>query len=462
MSIKRPFFCGIGGSGMLPLAMYLREQGLPVEGSDRAIDQGRADDLKKHLTAAGIGIYPQDGSGLRSSEQTLVTSSAVEATIPDVVAAQTIGAPHIIRAELLSDLCNSAPVSAGIAGTSGKSTTTAMLAWILDQAGMNPGVVNGAPMLNAFGESDEPQGWRSGSGPFVCEVDESDGSIARYNPSVGVVLNVSEDHKPIAELKALFGGYAERSEHVVIGLDSDVSRAIAESLPKGKVTTVSLKLAADLVATDVAGDEAGVSAEVRTRDGSKYTLRMPIVGEFNIGNALAAIAAAQRLGVSVPDAVAALSMFRGTARRLQLVGVARGVAVIDDFAHNPDKISASIGVLTKRYKRLRLFYQPHGYGPLASFRDLYEEAFAKSLRPVDSFSISKPAFFGGTVTKTADAEVLASNLSSRGLTVTYTEERSAFLDTVSQSEKGDAVVIMGARDNSLTTLAQSALAVLER
>lgn len=457
MSIERPFFCGIGGSGMLPLAMFLKAQGVPVEGSDRAIDQGRADDLRDRLEASGVRLFPQDGSGLRDAGQTLVTSSAVESGIPDLVAARKIGIPHIIRAELLSRLCNNAATSVGVAGTSGKSTTTAMLAWILDQAGLGPGVVNGAPMLNFDDGTGEPAGWCSGNGAFVCEVDESDGSIARYAPSVGVVLNVSEDHKPMDELKALFGGYAERSGHVILGVDSEASRSLISSLPQDKLTTVSIRTEADYTAVLRDADEAGVLAELQTPGGASESLRIPVVGSFNVSNALAAIAAAGRLGVGAVEAASALSTFKGTARRLQVVGKVDGITVIDDFAHNPEKIAASVGALTRQYARLHLFYQPHGYGPLASFRALYEEAFAASLRPSDRIMVSKPAYFGGTTRVTDDAQALVKNLQSSGVDAAYAEERPRFADWAHEAGAGDAVIVMGARDNSLTSFAKALL-----
>ena len=461
MTKRSYFFCGVGGSGMLPLAMYLRETGHTVQGSDRAIDQGRADEVRARLEAAGIEIFPQDGSGLSSKDQVLVTSSAVEATIPDVAAAQALGADHMIRAQLLSQLTNEAEVSCGIAGTSGKSTTTAMLAHILTTCARDPAVVNGAPILNFEDTEGRPMGWRGGGGAFVCEVDESDGSIARYNPSVGVILNVSEDHKPMAELKELFGGFAERSGRAVLGIDSEPVAAIAESLPRDKVVSCSLTGEADFSVSVLETVSEGFDVDVRTPSG-EVKLRLPMIGSFNVGNALAAMAAASELGVAPGDAAAALGSFKGSARRLQTMGSARGVTVIDDFAHNPEKIEGSIGALRKHYERLFLFYQPHGYGPLASFRGLYEDAFAASLGPDDELFVSEPAFFGGTVTKTDDAQVLVRNVAARGANTRFAESRDVFLQEISRAQAGDAVIIMGARDDSLTTFAKKALTTLEK
>src|ERR1700685_442071 len=177
------FFCGIGGSGMLPLALILRAKGYEVSGSDRALDQGRTAQKFEFLRQRGIALYRQDGSGITDPSQIVVTSAAVESTIPDVEVARRIGAKLLTRAELLAQLFNAAPVAIGIAGTSGKSTTTGMVGWILHKAGLEPTVMNGAVMTNFVAPDALFTSAIVGRGEiFVSEVDESDGSIARYTP----------------------------------------------------------------------------------------------------------------------------------------------------------------------------------------------------------------------------------------------------------------------------------------
>src|ERR1041385_1141250 len=143
------FFCGVGGSGMTPLALIVKARGGRVEGSDRALDQGRNTERFDYLGAQGVLLHPQDGSGLRRSGQVLVTSAAVEETVPDVQAARRIGAVVTTRAKLLAELFNAAPLSVGVAGTSGKSTTVGMIGWILHCAGKNPTIMNGAEIGRA-------------------------------------------------------------------------------------------------------------------------------------------------------------------------------------------------------------------------------------------------------------------------------------------------------------------------
>src|SRR5436853_4015434 len=179
---KSYFFCGIGGSGMLPLASIVRARGAEVAGSDRALDQGRTSAKFDYLRSLGIDLHEQDGSGPKPG-QTLVASAAVEATVPDIVAAERLGLERITRADLLASLFNESEIGIAVGGTSGKSTVTGMIGWILDQAGLRPTVMNGAVMKN-FATADAPfASALVGDGRiFVSEVDESDGSIALYRP----------------------------------------------------------------------------------------------------------------------------------------------------------------------------------------------------------------------------------------------------------------------------------------
>src|SRR5215475_9130300 len=196
------FFCGVGGSGMTPLALIIQAKGGLVEGSDRALDQGRNVERFEFLRARGVLLHPQDGSGVVRPSQTLVTSTAVEDTVPDVQAARRVGATITTRAELLAELFNAAPVSVGVAGTSGKSTTTGMIGWILHAVGGEPTIMNGAVMKNFITKDTPFASAVVGKGDtFISEVDESDGSIALYSPRIAVVNNIALDHKSMKELR---------------------------------------------------------------------------------------------------------------------------------------------------------------------------------------------------------------------------------------------------------------------
>src|SRR5271166_4733425 len=245
------FFCGVGGSGMTPLALLIQAKGGRVEGSDRALDQGRNAERFDFLRARGVLLHPQDGSGVIRAGQILVTSTAVEETVPDVQAARRIGAAVTTRASLLAELFNSAAVAVGVAGTSGKSTTVGMLGWILHRAGKRPTIMNGADMKNFIDAGSPVASARIGEGEvFVSEVDESDGSIALFEPRVAVVNNVSLDHKSLDELRTLFRDFVSGADTVVLNLDNAETAALLAGLKPGRAATYSLGAAkADLVAS---------------------------------------------------------------------------------------------------------------------------------------------------------------------------------------------------------------------
>src|SRR5918998_3817435 len=229
------FFSGIGGSGMLPLASIVRAGGARVAGSDRSLDAGRTPHKFEYLRSLGIQLFPQDGSGLQEG-MTLVTSAAVEDTVPDVVRARELGLPHLTRPQFLARLLNAAQRSVAVGGTSGKSTVTGMIGWILDACGRRPTVMNGAVMKN-FVTTEAPFASALVGDPqlFVSEVDESDGSIQLYSPEVAVLTNISLDHKEMAELRQLFAGFLGAARRAVLNLDDPETRALAGLVNSDKV-----------------------------------------------------------------------------------------------------------------------------------------------------------------------------------------------------------------------------------
>src|ERR1700754_2426220 len=235
------FFCGIGGSGMLPLALIVCARGYEVEGSDRSLDAGRTASKFDFLKARGIRLHPQDGSGVTRKEQLLVTSAAVEDTVPDVVAAKQLGCPRVSRPQLLAELVNTAKVSIAVGGTSGKSTTTGMIGWVLYATRRDPTVMNGAIMKN-FVAGDAPFASAIvGEGDiFVSEVDESDGSIALYDPPIAVLNNIALDQNSMDELRRLFADFIGKAEVAVLNLDNDETRRMAEVVNHPNALTYSL------------------------------------------------------------------------------------------------------------------------------------------------------------------------------------------------------------------------------
>jgi UDP-N-acetylmuramate--alanine ligase len=465
MTDTRPyFFCGVGGSGMLPLALILKAKGLEVAGSDRSLDQGRTAQKFEFLKEHGIALFPQDGSGITSAKQILVASAAVEDTVPDVQAAKRVGAGTMTRAQLLAQLFNAAPTSVGVAGTSGKSTTTGMIGWLLYETNRDPTIMNGAVMPNFVSKDIPFASAVVGEGDiFVSEVDESDGSIAQFNPRIAVLNNIALDHKSLDELRSLFRGFAGKSRVTILNLDNDETAALAMSLPAERTITYSLKdPRANLLGTSLAPTPDGISLEVRDRD-SRQTIKLAlqVPGNHNAANALAALCAAYAVGVSLSDAAQALGKFRGIRRRLERVGATNDITVIDDFAHNPDKIAATLATLHAFPGRLLVMFQPHGFGPLKLMKDGFIECFAGNLGADDVLLMPEPVYFGGTTDRSVSSVVVVKGVEARGRKAFALPDRPACGEKLlSLAKPGDRIVVMGARDDTLTQFAQELLAKL--
>lgn len=454
------FFCGVGGSGMLPLALILRARGYEVEGSDRSLDAGRTGSKFEFLRARGIGLHPQDGSGVTSAKQCVIASAAVEETVPDIVAANRLGCARLTRAALLSELFNGAPASVAVGGTSGKSTITGMIGWILYACRRDPTVMNGAVMKN-FVSSDAPFASAIvGEGPaFVSEVDESDGSIALYHPTIAVLSNIALDHKSMDELRQLFGDFVRRAKVAVLNLDNAETRRMAEAGVPGALTYSLDDASADFCASDIVVAPDGMSCIVTEKaSGEKARVCLQTPGRHNLSNGLAAIAAARACGLGLREATAALMNFVGIRRRLEVVGAAKDVVVIDDFAHNPDKIAATLATLHAFPGRLLVMWQPHGYGPIRLMKDELIACFARGLAAKDVLIMPEPAYFGGTVDRSMGSQVIADGVQAAGRTAFALADRAACGDRlVELATPGDVIVVMGARDDTLSEFAADVL-----
>lgn len=447
---------------MLPLALILRGLGYAVDGSDRALDQGRLAAKFEFLKSRGVGLFSQDGSGITGADQVLVTSAAVEDSVPDVQAARRLDLPMVRRAQLLADLFNAAPLSVAIGGTSGKSTTTGMAGWILHQTGRKPTIMNGAVMKNFAGPDNPFASAAVGAGEaFVSEVDESDGSIALYCPRVAVVTNVSLDHKSMDELRTLFRDFTAHATTTVLNLDNEETRALARG-HDGAITFSLKDLRAQLFAGRLRPAPDGIAFELSERDsGARFEVRLQVPGVHNVANALAALGAARACGVALGDAAAALGGFTGIKRRFEIVGSAGGVTVIDDFAHNPDKIAATLKTLHAFEGRLLVMFQPHGFGPLKLMREPLIDCFAEALHDDDVLIMPDPAYYGGTTTRTVGSEDIIAGVAVRGRAAHHIADRNACGDKLlALANPGDRIVIMGARDDTLSEFAAGLLARL--
>ena len=463
----RPFFfCGIGGSGMLPLAQLVHGAGHDVAGSDRSRDQGRTPEKFAWLENAGFTLFAQDGSGITSSDQVLVASAAVEDTVPEVKRAAELGCLRVSRAQLLSNLFNRAGFSVAVAGTSGKSTVTGMIAWILSQAGYDPTVMNGAVMKNFAGPENPFASARVGRPDlYVSEVDESDGSISLYRPTIGVLLNVSLDHKSLEELRALFGDFVQNAGCAVINVDNAEAGFLANKASQLVTFGVSNPKADLAVVTgSIKESPFAISALVKEASSDRIIgLSVPMPGRHNLSNALAALAATTAAGVDINKAAEALGTFAGLARRFDVVGTtSRRITVIDDFGHNPEKCAATLRTLKATPGRVLAFFQPHGYGPLRQMGSELAETFAKELGWDDLTLMCDPVYFGGTVDRSEGSERIVDLINAAGGKAEHIATREACGDRlVELAREGDRIVIMGARDDTLSAFARSVFERLE-
>ena len=463
----RPYFLvGIGGSGMMPLAMILAGRGARVEGSDRSLDAGRVPAKFDALRALGVTLHPQDGSGVVSTAQIVVASAAVEASVPDMIRAADLGCVRMTRAALLAELFNDAAVSIGVGGTSGKSTVTGMIGWILHATGTDPTVMNGAVMAN-FAHADAPYASAlvGGGDAFVSEVDESDGSIALYRPTVAVLNNVSRDHKELDELRALFGEFVARAGVTVINIGESEAAALAGRA--SRLVTVGIERDADLAAWNLRPEPFAIGFDLMPKPffGEKcprVAVRLQVPGAHNVANALAAIGATTAAGVPLAEACAAIEGFTGLSRRFELIGTVgddpNGVTLIDDFGHNPDKIAATLQTLRAFPGRLLLLFQPHGYGPLRQLRSELADAFATGMADGDLLVLPDPAYFGGTVVREVGSDDLAADIAALGRDARHIADREAAAAVLVEAARpGDRIVVMGARDDTLGLLARHML-----
>jgi UDP-N-acetylmuramate--alanine ligase len=430
---KTYFFCGIGGSGMMPLAAILRAQGANVIGSDRAHDRGDSKDKFARLEKLGIKLVPQDGKHVTGDA--LIVSSAIEDSIPDVAAAKAKNIPILKRAELLAQLFNAHETKIAIAGTSGKSSVTGMVATMLEGAGLDPTVMNGAVIKNFR----EPGNMRVGQGGvFVTETDESDGTVALFSPSVAVITNITLDHKGFDELEKLFGELAGKARVAVLNTDDE---RVAKLKTK---KTVGFKFSD---AKNVKFMPDGVSFDY---EGHPVKLKTP--GEHNVMNALAALGVAKALNIDTKKAIAALEKFEGIKRRFEIVGTKSGITIIDDFAHNPDKIAATLKTLKQFPGRLIIMFQPHGFGPLKLMGREIAAAFKDNLSGEDMLLMPEAYYAGGTADRSVTAKHVVEWV---GPQAQWFEKRANIAPVIlSKAKPGDRIIIMGARDDTLSDFAK--------
>ena len=450
------FFCGIGGIGMSSIALYLKKKGHIVLGSDRSFDQNKSSEMRQRLEKAGINLFPQDGKSVSNYINTFVVSSAVEDSIPDVKRAKELGLTIKLRAEILAEIL-SEHFGIAVAGTSGKTTVTAMTGHILFCLHKHPLMINGGISVNQYNNEPASNLLMDGDDICVIEADESDGSIERYTPDLAVVTNITLDHKTLDEICPLFKDFLYRARKgIVMNLDDEESNKLQIDRPNIITFSATGNPKAVLRATNIQESSEGIHFNINDR-----AVFLPMIGRHNVENALAAIGLCMHLNISIEESMQALQSFLGTERRMTRIGQQRDITIFDDYAHNPAKIKAALLALKPLCKRLFVIYQPHGFGPLR----LMKETLIHTLNQILDDQIEwlmLPVFYaGGTVAKDISSQDIVTPLQKNGKRAVALDTREEVVQYIQKRAcSGDAVLVMGARDASLSNFAKDILTAL--
>jgi UDP-N-acetylmuramate--alanine ligase len=440
---KNVFFIGIAGVGMSAIAQYLAGVQKKVSGSDRYFKPDEFNETKEKLEAEGIKCFLQNGEGITSETDLVVVSTAIEDTVAEVQKAKQLNIPVLKRSEVLSLIAKSKKTIA-VGGTSGKSTTSAMLFDILQHVNMQPSIISGAGLTSIIKEGKIGNA-KVGAGEWlVIEADESDGSIVQYQPEVGLLLNVDKDHQEIKELMQIFGTFKNNTKELFI---VNQSNALAKQLSQNIKHDFSAdeKSEAGFIATNF--KQEGFKIEFDIHD---TPFSVNAIGRHNMENALAATAVANQLGVDLKICANALQHYEGIYRRNQILGNKNGVWVIDDYAHNPVKCAAAIASCQPLANKVIAWFQPHGYGPTRFLRSDFVKEFANVLREDDEIWMSEIFYAGGTAVKDISAGDLINDIKALGKKAFFVEDRNNFVEAMRPHLTGNTVLLlMGARDPSL-------------
>jgi UDP-N-acetylmuramate--alanine ligase len=452
------FFIGVAGTGMSAIAQYLKGIGKDVSGSDRYFHPNEPNETKEKLEAEGIRCFLQDGEGITDKTDLIVVSTAVEDTVEEVIKAKQLNIPIIKRAELLAIIARSKKTIA-VGGTSGKSTTSAMLFDILQHAGMQPSIISGAGLTSIIKEGKIGNA-KVGSGDWlVIEADESDGSIVNYTPEVGLLINIDKDHKEIDTLIEIFEQFKKNtSEFFVV----NQSHTLAKKLSANHLHNFSVDISDDAAyhATNFKQEGFSISFEIQKSGGQSLitdhsSFILHALGKHNMENALAAATIANLIGVPLQTAAEALKNYEGIYRRHQIIGQKNNVWLIDDYAHNPAKCAASIEACQPIAKKVIAWFQPHGYGPTKFLRNDFVEEISKVLRPQDEIWMSEIFYAGGTTVKDISANDLIIDLKGKGAQAFFVDNRNDLVASLRPHFSDDCVLLlMGARDPSLEQFAK--------
>ncbi|MDX2011377.1 MAG: UDP-N-acetylmuramate--L-alanine ligase [Myxococcaceae bacterium] len=436
----RVHFVGIGGIGMSGIAEVLLNLGYQVSGSDL-----KESDVTRRLVSLGARVgYGHREENLQTSD-VVVISSAVKKDNPEVVAARRRKVPVIPRAEMLAELMR-LKYSVALAGSHGKTTTTSMVATVLNAAGLDPTAVVGGK-VNVLGSNAK----LGKSELMVVEADESDGSFLKLHPSIAVVTNIDPEHmdhyRSLDALKAAFAEFCNRVPFyglAVLCLDHPNVQALLPHLDKRFVTYGSSH-AADYRLEGITLDGFSTRFSAWRRDQSLGEFSVRMVGAHNAMNALAVIAVAEELDIPLDVVRTALAEFGGVQRRFTVKGEAKGITVVDDYGHHPAEVKATLAGARRAFgRRTVVAFQPHRY---TRTHDLFED-FCSAFNDADVVFLTSVYAAGEEPIPGATSERLVEAIRSFGHPdVTYVEKRSDLVSALKpRLQPGDLVITLGAGD----------------
>ncbi len=434
-------FTGIFGTGMSALAQYLRFQGIAVSGSDRLLTSEDTAFMRQALQRLGCAIVNQDGSGVTADTDVVCVSTAIEESNPDIAAAHARGLPVIHRSDLLAALIESKRTIA-VAGTSGKSTVTAMIFEFLTACGKSPSLISGAPLRRLEREGMIGNAYCGASDLLVVEADESDGTLVKYAPEAAVILNISKDHKSVEEIQGFFETLLSRSKWTLINRDDPTLSSLQAAMSFGLSNDASWRPDREELLPD--------SVKL-FRNNIEYYLPLP--GLHNLENLRAALCVCEHFGCEGQALANAVRNFEGVARRFNIIETGKGIHVVDDFAHNPAKIAAAVSAARGLSERIIAVYQPHGFGPTRFLKNEYIVTFRNIFGENDTLYLLPIYYAGGTAVKDISSEDIITGLGSVPFKTEAVSDRDELLIRLKTNVKsGDCVLIMGARDPSLSAL----------
>lgn len=435
-------FIGIGGISMSGLAEVLLQKGFRVSGSDN-----RESELTESLAKMGATIYiGQRAENIADDVDLVVYTAAIHADNPELAKTVEKEIPRLSRAELLGQLMRNYQVPIAVSGTHGKTTTTSMIAMILMEAGLDPTVSVGG-MLKEIGGNIRV----GNSGYFLTEACEYTNSFLSFFPKIGIILNIEEDHldffKDLDDIYESFHRFAAllgEDGTLIINADIPSCEKITASLPCRVVTFSAAKEDADYYAKDLSFDEMGAVMFQAVHDGETRSYQLRVPGAHNVSNALAAIALSDVLGIKADAVERGLSSFGGTDRRFQIKGKLDGITIVDDYAHHPTEIEATLKAARKYPKdRIVCVFQPHTYSRTKAFF----HAFAKALCLADVVVLADIYAARETDNLGVSSEKLMEEIRKLGTECHYFpsfDEIENFL--LQNCTHGDLLITMGAGD----------------